>query len=112
MIIPKEQRLTESQLIEVNEIVEEYSCRIQQIEGHHRTIYAVLGEERETIMVNRILGLDYIDRFDAVDSPFKLMDVNSELAHHRITIGNEIVGDSPFIIAGQCTIDPKNPQLF
>jgi len=112
MIIPKEPRLTNSQLSEVKEIVEEYGCRIQQIEGHHRTIYAVLGEERETIMVNRIMGLDYIDRFDAVDSPFKLMDVHSELANHKITIGNEIVGESPFIIAGQCTIDPKNPQLF
>lgn len=68
MIIPKESKLSEAQLKEVISIVEEYNCRIQPIEGHHRTIYAVLGEERETIMVNRILGLDYIDRFDAVDS--------------------------------------------
>ena len=80
MIIPKEPRLTEKQYKEVVSIVEEYGCKIQVIEGHHRTIYAVLGEERETIMVNRILGLDYIDRFDAVDSPFKLMDIHSEKA--------------------------------
>jgi 3-deoxy-7-phosphoheptulonate synthase len=112
MIIPKEPRLTDEQLREVEEIVHEYGCKIQQIVGHHRTIYAVLGEERETIMVNRILGLDYIDRFDAVDSPFKLMDIHSELAHHQITVGNVIVGQSPVIIAGQCTIDPKNPQYF
>lgn len=112
MIIPKEPKLSGEQLKEVVAIVEEYGCKVQQIEGHHRTIYAVLGEERETIMVNRILGLDYIDRFDAVDSPFKLMDINSELAHHRITIGNTIVGVEPFIIAGQCTVDPKNPNLF
>lgn len=112
MIIPKETRLTKEQLEEVLAIVGEYGCRIQPIEGHHRTIYAVLGEERETIMVNRILGLDYVDRFDAVDSPFKLMDINSELAHHKIKIGNTIVGEQPFIIAGHCTIDPKNPNLF
>lgn len=112
MIIPKESRLTNEQLREVVAIVEEYGCKIQQIEGHHRTIYAVLGEERETIMVNRILGLDYIDRFDAVDSPFKLMDVHSELKHHRIKVGNAVVGEVPFVIAGHCTIDPKNPNLF
>lgn len=112
MIIPKEPKLTAEQLKEVVAIVEEYGCKLQQIEGHHRTIYAVLGEERETIMVNRILGLDYIDRFDAVDSPFKLMDIHSELSHHKITIGNTIVGEEPFIIAGHCTIDPKNPNLF
>ena len=63
-------------------------------------------------MVNRILGLDFIDRFDAVDSPFKLMDINSELAHHKIVLGNHIVGEGPFVIAGHCTIDPKNPNLF
>lgn len=112
MIIPKEPKLTKEQLDEVVSIVEEYNCRLQTIEGHHRTIYAVLGEERETIMVNRILGLDYIDRFDAVDSPFKLMDIHSELAHHKIKIGNAILGEDPFIIAGHCTIDPKNPNLF
>lgn len=112
MIIPKEPRLTKEQFEEVRAIVEEYNCRVQPIEGHHRTIYAVLGEEREAIMVNRIMGLDYVDRFDAVDSPFKLMDIHSELAHHRIKIGGVTVGQAPFIIAGHCTIDPKNPQLF
>ena len=91
MIIPKEPKLTNEQYEEIVSIVEEYGCRIQPIEGHHRTIYAVLGEERETIMVNRILGLDYVDRFDAVDSPFKLMDAKSELAHHKIKIGNHVV---------------------
>ncbi|MDH5607894.1 MAG: hypothetical protein OEY56_00315 [Cyclobacteriaceae bacterium] len=112
MIIPKESRLTDEQLAEVNSIVEAYHCKVQPIVGHHRTIYAVLGEERETIMVNRILGLDYIDRFDAVDSPFKLMAIQSELAHHQITIGKVIVGQMPTIIAGHCTIDPKNPNYF
>ncbi|MEM6362662.1 MAG: 3-deoxy-D-arabino-heptulosonate 7-phosphate synthase [Bacteroidota bacterium] len=112
MIIPKEPKLTKEQLKEVTEIAEEYSCRIKPIEGHHRTIYALLGEEREPIMINRIMGLDYIDRFDAIDSPYKLMDVHSELANHKIVIGGHIIGESPFIIAGQCTIDPNNPNYF
>ncbi|TRX62166.1 3-deoxy-D-arabino-heptulosonate 7-phosphate synthase [Fulvivirga sp. M361] len=112
MIIPKESKLTKEQLKEVTDIANEYSCKIQTIEGHHRTIYALLGEEREPIMINRILGLDYIDRFDAIDSPYKLMDIHSELANHKIVIGGHIVGESPFIIGGQCTIDPDNPNYF
>ena len=40
------------------------------------------------------------------------MDINSELAHHKIVLGNHIVGEGPFVIAGHCTIDPKNPNLF
>ncbi len=112
MIIPKESKLTEEQLDEVVAIVGEYGCRVQPIVGHHRTIYAVLGDERETIMVNRILGLDYVDRWDAIDTPFKLMDLKSEMSHHKVKIGNSIVGESPFIIAGHCTIDPKNPNMF
>ncbi len=112
MIIPKESKLTDEQLSEVTEIVEEYGCRVQPIIGHHRTIYAILGEERRTLMVNRIMGLTYIDRFDAIDSPFKLMDIHSELSNHTIKIGSTTVGEDPVIIAGHCTIDPKNPGLF
>jgi len=112
MIIPKEPKLTAEQLSAVTAIVEEYECKLQVIKGHHRSVYAVLGEERKTVMVNRILGLDFIDRFDAVDSPFKLMDSSSELAQHKIVLGNHIVGEGPFVIAGHCTIDPKNPNLF
>jgi 3-deoxy-7-phosphoheptulonate synthase len=82
MIIPKEPKLTVEQLSAVTAIVEEYDCKLQVIVGHHRSVYAVLGEERKTVMVNRILGLDFIDRFDAVDSPFKLMDSSSELAQN------------------------------
>lgn len=112
MIIPKEPKLSKEQLKEITAIAEEYGCKIQAIDGHHRTIYALLGEERETIMINRIMGLDYIDRFDAIDSPYKLMDVHSELANHKIVIGGHILGEAPFIIAGQCTIDPNNPNYF
>ena len=112
MIIPKEPKLTKEQLNEVSEIAAEYNCNIKPIEGHHRTIYALLGEEREAIMINRIMGLDYIDRFDAIDSPYKLMDIHSELANHKIVIGGHIMGEAPFIIAGQCTIDPNNPNYF
>ncbi|MDN4166875.1 hypothetical protein QWY31_15290 [Cytophagales bacterium LB-30] len=112
MIIPKESELTPVQLREVEDIVQQYGCKLQAIVGFHRTIYAVLGEEREQVMVNRILGLSYIDRFDAVDSPYKLMDIHSELASHQIRIGKHIMGESPFIIAGQCTIDPANPNYF
>ncbi len=112
MIIPKESKLTVEQLSTVTAIVKEYDCKLQAIVGHHRSVYAIVGEERKTVMVNRILGLDFIDRFDAVDSPFKLMDSSSELAQHKIVLGNHIVGEGPFVIAGHCTIDPKNPNLF
>ncbi len=112
MIIPKEPKLTPQQLKEVEAIVHEYDCSIQPIEGWHRTIYAILGEERREIMKNRILGLDYIDRIDSIDSPYKLMDRTSEMAYHKVQVGGKIVGEEPFIIGGQCTIDPENPQLF
>jgi|TARA_B110000503_G_scaffold117150_1_gene176877 3-deoxy-7-phosphoheptulonate synthase len=112
MIIPKEPVLSAEQLAQIIAIVTEYNCQIQTVAGHHRNVYAVLGEERSTEMVNRILGLDYIDRFDAVDSPFKLMDIKSELSNHKIILGNHILGNGSFVIAGHCTIDPKNPNLF
>ena len=112
MIIPKEPKLTETQLKEVEGIVEAFQCKIQVIVGAKRNIYAVLGDERHETMVNRLLGLPYVDRWDAIDSPYRLMDVRSDLASHPISIANVTLGVAPLFVAGQCTIDPKNPQFF
>lgn len=112
MIIPKEPKLTEAQLKEIEGIVGEFNCKIHVIVGAKRNIYAVLGDERHETMVNRLLGLDYVDRWDAIDSPYRLMDLKSELASHPIEVAGLTVGKDPLFIAGQCTIDPKNPNFF
>jgi 3-deoxy-7-phosphoheptulonate synthase len=112
MILPKSNRLTPEQLSEVTQIVEAFGCRIQPIVGAVRTIYAIVGDERDELMINRLEGLSYVDRVDKIQSPHKLMDRRSDLATHRITLGNVTLGEELLIIAGHCTIDPKNPQLF
>ena len=112
MIIPRAPRLTPEQLAEVEKIVGEFGCRIQVIVGAERCIYAILGDERHETMINRLLGLTYVDRVDAVDSPYKLMDIRSSLAEGKLKLGGIEVGAEPLFIAGPCTIDPKNPNLF
>jgi len=112
MILPKSNRLTPEQLNEVTQIVESFGCRVQQIVGAVRTIYAIVGDERDELMINRIEGLSYIDRVDKIQSPHKLMDRRSDLSTHRITLGGVTLGEELLIIAGHCTIDPKNPQLL
>ena len=112
MILPKSNRLTPEQLNEVTSIVTEFGCKIQPIIGAVRTIYAIVGDERDELMINRLEGLEYIERIDRIQSPFKLMDRRSDLASHRITIGGVTLGEDLFVIAGNCTIDPKNPNYF
>jgi 3-deoxy-7-phosphoheptulonate synthase len=112
MILPKSNRLTPEQLNDVTAIVTEFGCKIQPIVGAVRTIYAIVGDERDDLMINRLEGLDYVDRIDRIQSPFKLMDKRSDLASHRITINGTTLGESLFVIAGNCTIDPKNPNYF
>src|ERR1039457_3500391 len=112
MILPKSNRLSPGQLAEITAIVGEFGCKIQPIIGAVRTIYAIVGDERDELMINRIEGLAYIDRIDRIQSPFKLMDKRSDLASHRITIGGVTLGEEPAIIAGRCTFDPKNPGFF
>jgi 3-deoxy-7-phosphoheptulonate synthase len=111
MILPKASKLTPAQLADVTAIVEEFGCRIQPIIGAVRTIYAIVGDERDELMMNRLEGLDYIERIDRVQSPFKLMDIRSDLATHQISIGGVTLGRELFVIAGPCTIDPKNPNF-
>src|SRR5882757_10201691 len=112
MILPKSNRLTPEQLAEIQSVVAEFGCKIQPIIGAVRTIYAIVGDERDELMINRLEGLDYIDRIDRIQSPFKLMDKRSDLASHRITLGGITLGDELLVIAGVCTIDPKNPNYF
>ncbi|MCH8474558.1 MAG: 3-deoxy-D-arabino-heptulosonate 7-phosphate synthase [Opitutales bacterium] len=112
MIIPKKSKLTSPQLQEIENIVTEFGCRIQVITGAHQEIYAILGDERRELMISRIEGLSYIDRVDTIQSPYKLMDFRSSLAGHKVTIGKAQLGSEPVFIAGPCTIDPKNPNLF
>ena len=112
MILPKATRLTPEQLKEVTDIVTQFGCRIQPIIGAVRSIYAIVGDERDELMINRIEGLDYVDRIDRIQSPFKLMDRRSDLSTHRITIGGVTLGEELLVIAGACTIDPKNPNYF
>jgi len=109
MILPKSNRLTPEQLAEVTAVVAEFGCRIQPIVGAVRTIYAIVGDERDDLMINRIEGLGYIERIDRIQSPFKLMDRRSDLASGKLTLGGVTLGERLFVIAGPCTIDPKNP---
>lgn len=112
MIIPKQSKLTDEQLAQVRAIVADYHCVIQPIRGTERSIYAILGDERSETMINRLLGLDYVDRVDRIDSPYRLMDIHSELAKGKLTIGGATLKEEPLWIAGHCTIDPKEPQLL
>ncbi|WP_309387808.1 N-acetylneuraminate synthase family protein [Cerasicoccus frondis] len=112
MIIPLESKLTDAQLAEVIAIVSEFGCTIQPIVGAERSIYAILGDERHETMINRLLGLEYVDRVDQIDSPYRLMDIHSELANGEFFINGVSVGRQPLFIAGHCTIDPKQPNLF
>lgn len=112
MILPKEPRLSADKVREITEIVESFGCRIHPIIGAVRTIYAIVGDERDELMITRLEGLPYVERIDRIQSPFKLMDIRSDLASHRIAIGGATLGRQLLVIAGPCTVDPKNPQLL
>lgn len=112
MIIPKNPKLTDAQLDEVSRIAADFGCRIQVIEGAVQNIYAILGDERHELLINRIEGLEYIDRLDTIQSPHKLLDIRSELKNHKTVFGGIELGRKLLAMAGPCTIDPKNPNRF
>lgn len=112
MIIPNENRLTPAQEQELESVTGEFGVSLHKIVGEHRTVYAMVGDERHELLITRLEGLAYIDRVDTIQMPYKVMAKDSELAHHRIRINGTVIGEGFTIIAGHCTIDPKNPELF
>src|SRR5271169_6970459 len=103
MILPKSNRLAPEQVAELTAIVGEFGCEIQPIIGAVRTIYAIVGDERDELMINRLEGLPYVERIDRIQSPFKLMDRRSDLASGKLTLGGVTLGESLLVIAGPCT---------
>ena len=113
MIIPKGNKLLAKQLSEVEQIASDFDCSILEIQGRNRCVYAILGDEGREVMFKRIAGLRYIQKVEMIESPYKLMDRISALGDYKVKVGKKEVGfDSPFIIGGPCTIDPKNPKLY
>jgi 3-deoxy-7-phosphoheptulonate synthase len=112
MIIPKEPRLAAEQEAELSEVTGEFGIHLQKIEGEHQTVYAMVGDERHELLITRVEGLDFIARVDTIQMPYKLMARDSELANHRVRINGDVVGERFHVIAGHCTIDPKNPNYF
>ncbi len=113
MIIPKAKKLTDAQRREIDSIVEQFDCTILEITGVNRCVYAILGDETQKLMFNRILGLDYVARVDFIESSYKLVDRKSALSDHEVRVGEAVVGgDEPFFIGGHCAVDPDNPNFF
>lgn len=112
MIIPKKEKFTDKEFEEVEKILAEFACTLSPIPGATRSIYAIRGDERHELMIKRLEGLPYISRVDTIQSPYKLMDIKSELSTRVIQIGSHSLGKELIVIAGHCTIDPKNPQFF
>ena len=112
MIIPFKKRLTEEEEKQLKDICIEFQVGIQPIVGAHRTIYAILGDERDALLIKKIEGLPYVERIDRIESIYKLMAIDSELKNHRIYINGKELGKHFITIAGHCTIDPKNKNLF
>ncbi len=69
MIIPKEPRLTSQEESELEEITGEFDIHLQKIEGEHQTVYAMVGDERHELLINRLEGLEYIARLILFNSP-------------------------------------------
>ncbi len=112
MIIPLHARLTDAEFQELLDIVLEFKVSIQPIHGASKSVYAIVGDETSQEMINRIEGLPYIDRVDRIQVPYKLMARESKLSHHHLHIGKRRIPGDFCVIAGHCTIDPKNKGLF
>ncbi len=112
MILPNASELTEGQLKEVKEIAAEFDVTIQPIVGSNKTIYAIIGDETSSLLRNRIEGLDYIDKIDTIQAPYKILAKDSEMASHKHTINGKELGKDFVVFAGQCTVDINNPNFF
>jgi 3-deoxy-7-phosphoheptulonate synthase len=112
LIIPLPKRLSDAQFEELLAIASEFNVKLQPIVGTDRTVYAIIGDERDPQLIKKIEGLTFVDRVDTIQEPFKLMSKQSNLANHLIKIGDKLMGRDFAIIAGPCAIDYRNKHFM
>ena len=104
MIIPKEARLTPEQEQELRDVTGEFGITLQTIAGDHRTVFAMHGDERHELLIARLEGLEYIERVDTIQQPYKLMTKENDLASHKIRFNGKVIagviGSSPSTSSG------------
>ena len=79
MIIPKKANLSREELNTLKEIASDFNCRIVEMSGVTRRVYHIIGDESDELMINRMEGLEYIDRVARIQVPYKLMTVENHL---------------------------------
>jgi len=112
MIIPVAPKLTDEQLKEVRGIAAEFGVTIQPAPGAERTIYAIIGDETDRLLLNRIDGLPYISQVRQIQEPYKVLSLEHKENFRHHTINGKRLGEDFVVMAGHCAIDPKNPSLF
>ena len=112
MIIPVKKKLTEKQLKVVKNILKQFGCHIKAVEGETKTAYSIIGDETSQLMIDRIQGLKFIDHVMRIQSLYKFMSIENRLKKTHVRAGDCEIGEKFRVIAGQCTIDPQNPNLF
>ena len=111
MILPKNTTLTQEERKQIEEILADFNCTLSEVKGKVRSIYLIIGDETSELLVNRLRGLDFVERVNRVQTPYKCMALGSSM-QGEVSVGGKTIGNDFFVIAGQCTIDPKNPQLY
>lgn len=87
-----------------------FECNIQVIVTAHKNIYAIIDDERSELMVDRIVGLNYISRLDRMESVYKLMGIRSDMAGHEKKLTTLLL-KILFISAGEYIVSGGNPNI-
>lgn len=112
MIIPNKPQLTSEEVEALNSLAAEFNVEVRPIQGATQSIYALIGDETDDLLVNRIEGLDFVEKVDRVQVPYKLLSHNNPLSKEKHLINGKTLGEDFITIAGQCTIDYENPNYF
>ncbi len=112
MIIPNKPQLTAAEVSELQGLAGEFGVEVRPIQGASQSIFALIGDETNDLLVKRIEGLEFIEKVDRVQVPYKLLSHNNPLSKEKHLINGKELGKDFITMAGQCTIDYKNPNYF
>lgn len=112
MIIVMKRNATEEQINKVVKWIESMGYTAYPSRGVEQTVIGAIGDDRGKAALKAAESLSGVERTLSILKPYKLASREAREDNTLITIGNEVIGGSKFVVmAGPCAVESEEQMM-
>lgn len=112
MIIVLKPNVSKSEIGMVVSKIEEAKLQPILLEGTHRTVVAVIGDERK-LPIDVLEGMPWVEKSVPILAPYKIASRESHVENTEVRFGGASIGGKKIgIIAGPCAVESEEQMIM